>query len=175
MKAIRKPTAALIIIVLVVGIVVATVYISRRPAPSISLAPTTFVAVQGTDIAFNVYGLESNGIATVYFGDGHEANTTSSITYAYQNPGRYLVAAQEFVNGQPVASTFNALQTIQVTPEVNESLGPLISVPALSFDRNKNPSAPVVQVGDQVYLYGGFLEPPSGTNVTITRLRLGFW
>ena len=168
MKAIRKSIVALIIIVLIVGIVVATVYISRRSAPSLSLAPTTFVAVQGTDIAFNVYGLESNGIATIYFGDGQEANGSSTLTHAYQNPGRYLVGAQEFVRGQPVASTFNALQTIQVTPDVKDIFGPLISVPALSFDRSRNPSAPVVQVGDQVYLYGGFLEAPSGTNVTIT-------
>jgi peptide/nickel transport system substrate-binding protein len=154
---------------LIVGIVVAATYLTRRPAPSISLAPTTFVAEQGTAITFTVFGLESNGIATVYFGDGHAANTTSAVTYTYPTAGRYLVAAQEFVNSQPAASTFNALQTIQVTPKVDEPLAPLISVPALSFDGTKNPSAPVVRVDDQVYLYGGFLEPPSGTDVTITQ------
>jgi ABC-type transport system substrate-binding protein len=169
LKAIRKSTLALIIIVLVVGVVVAAVYLSRRSVtPSFSLAPSTLVAVQGANITFNVYGLESNGVATVYFGDGHEANTTSTLTYTYQNAGRYLVGAQEFVNGQPVASTFNALQTVQVTLQVSESLAPLISVPAVAFDVNRNPSAPVVQVGDNVYLYGGFLQPPSGANVTIT-------
>jgi ABC-type transport system substrate-binding protein len=170
----RKSTAALIVIVLIVGIVVATVYLSRRPAPSISLAPSTFVAVQGASITFNVYGLESNGIATVYFGDGHEANTTSTLSYAYPTPGRYLVAAQEFVNGQPVSSTFNALQTIQVTAQVSESLAPLISLPAVAFDVTMNPSAPVVQVGDNVVLYGGFLQPPTGTNMTITRYAWNF-
>ena len=120
------------------------------------------------------FGLESNGIATVYFGDGHEANTTSTVSYAYPTPGRYLVAAQEFVNGQPVSSTFNALQTIQVTPQVSESLAPLISLPAVAFDVTRNPSAPVVQVGDNVFLYGGFLQPPSGTNITITRYDWDF-
>ena len=165
---ITRKVAAAIIVVMMVG-AVGAVYLSRLwVAPSISLAPTTFVAVQGTQIAFTVYGLESNGMATVYFGDGHEANTTSTLTYAYQNPGRYLVAAQEFVNDQPVASTFNALQTIQVTPQVSASLAPLISVPAVSFDVTRNPSAPVVRVGDNVYLYGGFFEPPTGTNMTIT-------
>jgi peptide/nickel transport system substrate-binding protein len=175
LKAIRKSTLAVIIIVLIVGIVVSTVYLTRRTVtPSFSLAPSTFVAVQGASITFNVYGLESNGVATIYFGDGHEANTTSTLTYGYQNAGRYLVGAQEFVNGQPVASTFNALQTIQVTAKVDESLAPLISVPALSFDVTKNPSAPVVRVGDQVYLYGGFLEPPTGTSITITRYDWDF-
>ena len=151
------------------GIVVATTYLTHRPAPSISLAPTTFIAVQGTGITFNVYGLESNGVATIYFGDGHEANTTSTVSYTYPDPGRYLVAAQEFVNGQPVSSTFNALRTIQVTPQINASLGPLISVPAVAFDVIRNPSAPVIQVGDNVFLYGSFLEPPTGTNITITQ------
>jgi len=146
----------------------------RRPAPSISLAPTTFVAVQGTAITFTVFGVESNGIATVYFGDGHEANTTSTLSYAYPNPGRYLVAAQEFVSGQPVSSTFSALQTIQITPRVSESLAPLISIPAVAFDVTKNPSAPVVRVGDNVILYGGYLQPPTGTNVTIARYDWDF-
>jgi peptide/nickel transport system substrate-binding protein len=170
----RKWTAALIIIVLIVGIVVATAYLTRRPAPSISLAATTLLAEQGTAVTFTVFGLESNGVATIYFGDGHEANTTSTITYTYPTPGRYLVAAQEFVNGQPVSSTFNALQTIQVTPQVNASLAPLISLPAVAFDVTKNPSAPVVQVGDNVILYGGFLEPPTGTNITITQYEWDF-
>ncbi len=169
LKITRKVAAAAIIVVIVVD-TIAALYLSRLlVAPSISLAPTTFVAVQGTQIAFTVYGLESNGIATIYFGDGHEASTASTVTYAYPNPGRYLVAAQEFVNGQPVASTFNALQTIQITPQISASLAPLISVPVVSFDVSRNPSAPVVRVGDQVYLYGGFLEPPTGTNMTITQ------
>jgi peptide/nickel transport system substrate-binding protein len=166
MRTTRKWTAALVIIVLVVGIVVATTYLMRRPAPSISLAPSTLVAVQGASITFNVYGLESNGIATIYFGDGEEANTTSTLTHVYQNAGRYLVGAQEFVGGQPVASTFNALQTIQVTPQVSASVAPLISIPTIAFNVSRNPGAPVFQVGDQVYLYAGFLEPPSGIKIT---------
>jgi len=174
MKTTRKWTAALIIIVLIVGIVVAATYLTRRPAPSISLAPSTFVAEQGTAITFTVFGLESNGIATVYFGDGNQANTTSTVSYTYPSPGRYLVAAQELVNGQPISSTFKALQTIQVTPRVSESLAPLISLPAIAFDVTRNPSAPVVQVGDTVILHGGFLEPPSGTNITITRYDWDF-
>ena len=142
--------------------------------PTFSLAPSTLVAVQGANITFNVYGLEPNGIATIYFGDGNEANTTSTLTHSYQESGRYLVGAEEFLSNQVLASTFNALQTIQVTPQVSESLGPSISVPAIAFDVNRNPEAPVVLVGDQVYLYGGFLQPPSGTNITITQYDWDF-
>ncbi len=168
LKTSRKVTAAAILVAIMVGSVTA-LYLSRsRVAPSISLAPTSFVVEQGTAITFTVFGLEPNGVATVYFGDGHEANTTSTVTYTYPTPGRYLVAAQEFVNGQPISSTFNALQTIQITPSVSVSLAPFISVPSVSFDVSKNPNAPVIRVGDNAYLYGGFLEPPTGTNVTIT-------
>lgn len=148
---------------------ITVLYLSRLSvAPSISLAPASFVAEQGTAITFTVFGLESNGIATVYFGDGHETNTTSTVTYTYRTPGRYLVAAQEFVNSQPVSSTFNALQTIQITPQVSVTLAPLISVPIVTFDVTRNPTAPVIRIGDNVYLYGGFLEAPTGTNVTTT-------
>ena len=175
MKTTWKWTLSLIIVILIVGIVVSSVYLTQRAVtPTFSLAPSTLVAVQGVGITFNVYGLAQNGVATVYFGDGQVANTTSTLTHTYQYSGRYLVGAQEFVNGQPVASTFNALRTIQVTPQVNESLAPMISLPAIAFDVNSNPSAPVVQAGDQVYLYGGFLEAPTGTNVTITQYNWDF-
>jgi len=175
LKTIRNWTLALVLIVLIVGVVGAAVYLTRRTvAPSFSIAPSTLVAPQGANITFSVYGLESDGNATIYFGDGHEASTTSTLTYAYQNPGRYLVGAEEFINGQSVASTFNALQTIQITAQVNASLAPSISVPVVAFDVDRNPSAPVVKVGDQVYLYGGFVRQPSGTNVTISRYDWDF-
>ena len=174
LKTFRKLAAAAKLVLILVGSVTA-LYLSRsRIAPSISLAPSSFVAEQGIAVTFTVFGLESNGVAAVYFGDGHEANTTAFVAYSYPTPGRYLAAAEEFVNGQPVSSTFNALQTIQVTPQVNASLAPLISVPAVAFDVTRNPSAPVIRVGDSVSLYGGFLEPPSGTNITITRYEWDF-
>jgi ABC-type transport system substrate-binding protein len=175
LNAIRKWALAVIIIVIIVGIGVSTVYLTRRMVtPTFSLAPSTLVAGQGEAITFNVYGLEPNGVATIYFGDGDEANTTSTLTHTYQDSGTYLVGAEESVSGQPVASTFNALRTIQVTPQVNESLAPLISLPAIAFDVTKNPRAPIVQVGDQVSLYGGFLEAPTGTNITITQYEWDF-
>ena len=57
---------------------------------------------------------------------------------------------------------------------MNASLAPSISIPTVAFDVDRNPSAPVVHVGDQVYLHGGFLQPPSGTNVTIAQYRWDF-
>ena len=175
MKTIRKWALAIIVIGVVVGVVGPTVYLTRRQiTPTFSVAPSTLVAGQGANITFTVYGLEPNGVATIYFGDGHEANTTSTITYAYQNSGRYLVGARESVNGLFAASTFGVLQTIQVTPKVNASLAPLISIPTISFDVSRDPAAPLLRVSDPVYLYGGFLEPPSGTNVTIERYDWDF-
>jgi ABC-type transport system substrate-binding protein len=168
LKASRKVAAAAILVIIIVGSIAAFYFSRSRVAPSISLAPSTFVAEQGTAITFTIFGLESNGVATIYFGDGHEANTTSFVAYTYPTPGRYLVAAEEFVKSQPVSSTFNALQTIQITPQVSVPLALLITVPVVTFDASKNPTAPVIRVGDNVYLYGGFLEPPTGNNMTIT-------
>jgi hypothetical protein len=119
LKTTRKVAASVLIVAIIVGITAAMYFTRLSVTPSISLAPSTFVAVQRTSITFNVYGLESNGVATIYFGDGQEANTTSTLTHTYENAGRYLVGAQEFINGRPVASTFNALQTIQVTPQIS--------------------------------------------------------
>jgi ABC-type transport system substrate-binding protein len=165
----RKLAAAAILVIITLSSITA-LYLSRSGvAPSISLAPSTFVAEQGTAITFTVFGLESDGVATVYFGNGHEANTTSFVAYTYLTQGRYLVAAEEFVDGQPVSSTFNALQTIQITPQVSLSLAPLISIPVLTFDVTKNPNAPIFPVNSNAYLYGGFLELPTGMNVTITQ------
>ena len=148
LKAIRKSTLAVITIVIILAAVGATVYLTRRMVtPSFSFAPSTFVAMQSANFTFTVYGLESNGVATIYFGDGQEANTTSTLTHTYQDSGRYLVGAEEFVGGQPVASTFDALETIQVTPQVNPSLAPSISMPTVAFDVTRNPTVPVVQMG----------------------------
>jgi len=174
LQATRKISALLIICIIVVGAVV-EVYVSKlREVPSISLAPSTLVVVQGTQIAFTIFGLEPNGVATIYFGDGHQTNTTSTVTYAYQLAGRYLVGAEEFINGQSAASTFGALQTIQVNPQVSLKLAPLISVPVISFDTSRNPIAPVAQVDESVYFYAGYQEQPSGVNVSITKYDWDF-
>ncbi|MGC8573874.1 MAG: PKD domain-containing protein, partial [Caldisphaera sp.] len=48
-----------------------------------------------------------------------------------------------------------------------ESLAPLVTVPTITFNITRNPTAPVVKTGETVYLSGGFLQPPSGQNMTI--------
>ncbi|MFP3242610.1 ABC transporter substrate-binding protein, partial [Caldisphaera sp.] len=42
-----------------------------------------------------------------------------------------------------------------------------VTVPTITFNISKNPTAPVFTTGETVYLLGGFLQPPSGQNMTI--------
>ncbi|MEM0075437.1 MAG: ABC transporter substrate-binding protein [Conexivisphaerales archaeon] len=177
-KAISTAAIVAIVVVIIVAIVAAAYVVTLKPsqvtAPPITLAPTTLVALQGTPITFTVSGLLSNGQANVTFGDGHSAQTTSTTSYTYQYPGRYLVAASEVVNGKVVASTYNATRLIQITPSVNSSFAELISVPVITFNATRNPGAPFFQAGQTVYLYGGFLEAPTGTNISIVKYVWNF-
>ncbi len=112
-----------------------------------------------------------------YLGNGHVVNVSSSsptVNFAYSMPGRYLVMAQELINGKIATSTSSSLLLIQVTPNINTTVAPLISVPVISFNATRNPNAPVVSAGQPVYLYGGYLEAPTGTNITIYEYEWNF-
>ncbi|MEM0118503.1 MAG: ABC transporter substrate-binding protein [Conexivisphaerales archaeon] len=177
-KAISTLAVAIIIVIVVVAIAAAVYYVTLKPsqvtAQPITLAPTSLVALQGSSISFSVSGLVSKGEANVTFGDGHFALTNSTTTYSYQYPGRYLVAASEVLNGKVVTSTYNSTRLIQVTPQVDPSLAPLISIPVITFNQTRNPGAPFVQVNQPVYLYGGFLEAPTGNNMSIIKYVWNF-
>jgi hypothetical protein len=165
-------TAVAIIIVLIVIAIAAAIYISvlkpsQVKAQPITLAPSSLLAIQGTPITFTVSGLLSNGIANLSLGDGHYAQTNSTVIYTYRYPGRYLVSASEVVNGKVVIDTDNATRLIQVTPNVNSSFAQLISIPVITFNLTRNPGAPLVNVNQTVFFYGGFLEEPTGTNISI--------
>ena len=165
--------AAVIVIIVVAG--VAGYYLYRPTTTSpISLGLSSLVAQQGTQISFSVFGLQSNGVATIWFGDGQNANTTSTVTYAYNTPGKYLVAAEEWVNSQPVSSTFTSIRAVEITPIINLATAPLISIPTLAFNLTKNPTAPVVNVNDHVYVSGGYQEAPTGNNMTISNYAWDF-
>ncbi len=177
-KAVSTTVIAVIIVVIVIA-VAAAVYISvlkpsQVKAQPITLAPTSLLAIQGTPITFTVSGLLSNGIANITFGDGNYARTNSTATYAYKYPGRYLVAAAEVVDGKVVITTDNATRLIQVTPNINSSFAQLISVPVITFNVTRNPGAPFFSVNQTVYLYGGFLELPTGNNISIVRYVWNF-
>lgn len=175
----RSIWIVIIVVILVIAVgAAAYYYISTRPTPAISLATTTLAATQGTAITFSVYNLVSNGKATIYFGDGQSATdltaSSSTATHTYEYPGAYLVTAQETVGGKAVSSTNSSMRVITITPKVNSTLAPMISVPVISMNITTNPNEPVVAANTSVFLRGGFLEAPTGNNMTISEYKWNF-
>ncbi len=179
-KALGRAIWALILIVILVIAIAGSVYYyeSTRPIAQISLATTTLAAMQGTAVTFSLYSLASNGKATIYFGDGQSAtgltSSSSTTTHAYENPGTYIVTAQETIGGSVVSTTNNVMKVIQVTPSVSSDLAPLISVPVISLNSTTNPNEPVVSTNTPVSFSGGFLEVPSGQDMVINEYVWNF-
>ncbi|MFP3295925.1 MAG: ABC transporter substrate-binding protein, partial [Caldisphaera sp.] len=134
------------------------------------VAVSTYATVAGTPVNFvlSSFTPSSNKYALFYAGNGSVINTTSqyvSVTYNY--PGHYLVYYNVYQNGLLTGSSLSNLIEITVAPSISESLAPLVTVPTITFNISKNPTAPVFTTGETVYLLGGFLQPPSGQNMTI--------
>jgi len=171
--------AVVIIIAAIAGIYLLTSSHKAVTAQAISLAPTTPIIQQGLPITFTVYDVVPNSQVVLYLGNGQTLNETAatsavSFTYTYNQPGQYLVYAVEYLNGKPVQNTSTSLLTIQVNAVLNETESQLLSIPVIAFDTAKNPNAPIFTAGSPVYFYGGFLQPPSGQNMTIEKYMWNF-
>ena len=141
---------------------------SQVVAQAVEVAPTSFLVIQGTPITFSFFNVQQGATLRVYFGDGNIINTTSSnITYNYKYGGHYLVLVEEYVGNKLVSSNANSLLPITVQPSIPNNLAGLVTIPTISFNVTRNPSAPIVNVNETLYLYGGYLELPTGQNMTI--------
>ena len=171
-RALSRTIWAIIIVVILVVAMVGAVYsyIATRPTKQISITATTLEASEGTAITFTILNLASDGKATLYFGDGQSAtgltSSSSSSPHTYENPGTYLVTAEETVSGSTI-STNNAMKTITIEPTVSSTLAPLISEPVIALNATTNPGEPVVTANTPVIFSGGYLFPPSSSDVTI--------
>jgi ABC-type transport system substrate-binding protein len=168
--------AIILVVILIVAIGAGVYYYESTKSTSSSSSGFTLKAsasstTQGTAITFTLSNFASNGQATIYFGDGQSATglTASSPTasHTYQYGGTFLVTAEETVGGSVVASTNNAVSTIQISPSISSSSAPVISVPVISMNTTLNPTEPIVTVNTAAYFAGGYLEAPSATNVII--------
>ncbi len=134
------------------------------------VAVSTYATVAGTPINFvlSSFTPSSNKYALFYPGNGKVINTTSQyVNVTYNYPGHYLVYYNVYQNGVLTGSSLSNLIEITVAPSIPESLAPLVTVPTITFNITRNPTAPVFTTGETVYLSGGFLQPPSGQNMTI--------
>jgi ABC-type transport system substrate-binding protein len=134
------------------------------------VAVSSYATVAGTPINFvlSSFTPSSNKYALFYPGNGKVINTTSKyVNVTYNYPGHYLVYYNVYQNGVLTGSSLSNLIEITVAPSIPESLAPLVTVPTITFNITRNPTAPVFTTGETVYLSGGFLQPPSGQNMTI--------
>jgi ABC-type transport system substrate-binding protein len=168
-KAISRVAIAIIVVIIVI-VIGAGAYLatqtSTSPVAQISLSPATLSATQGSPISYSVYSAASNGVVTINFGDG-QSTTGTSATHTYANPGTYLVTSQETIGGSVVSSTDSAARSILITPVVNSTMAPFISIPVIAVNTTLNPTAPVVPVNTPVYFLGGYLFTPSDPNTNI--------
>ncbi|MEB3691495.1 MAG: ABC transporter substrate-binding protein [Caldisphaeraceae archaeon] len=131
---------------------------------------TTYSAVAGTTIHFFLASFKpsSGSYAILYLGNGKTIKTTTQhVSYTYNYPGHYLVYYNIYKNGALTGSSMSNLIEITIAPKVPASIAPYVTVPTIVFNVTKNPTAPIFTVGEAAYFSGGFLQPPSGTNMTI--------
>ncbi|QKQ99768.1 PKD domain-containing protein [Metallosphaera tengchongensis] len=183
-RALSKTAAIVIAVIIIIAAIAGIYFITSSQhkaitAQAISVAPTSFATEQGSPVTFTVYGVTPNSQVVLYLGNGQTLNQTATssaveFSYSYNLPGTFLVYAVEYINGKPVQNTSTSLLEIQVTGNLNSTQAQLLSIPVISFDTAKNPTAPVVQANVPVYFYGGYLQPPSGQNMTIEKYVWNF-
>ena len=139
--------------------------------PSLSMSPpavSSYTTTAGTPIMVTVtsFSPSPGSYVLFYTGNGTIINTTqnyASVLYRY--PGHYLLYYAIYRNGQLVGSSAgNLIQVLVTAPAFNQTYASLITVPVITL---VNLSEPIVQVGQTVHLMAGFLQPPTGTNMTI--------
>ncbi|AHC51360.1 ABC transporter substrate-binding protein [Sulfolobus acidocaldarius SUSAZ] len=178
----RTIIAVIVVVVIIIAAVAAYFLMTSRSSSSIqavALAPTSFVILQGTPENFTVYNTQPNAIITVNFGDGVIKNftatgTSTSFSYTYQYPGHYLVLINEYVNNKLVSTTNSSLLPITVEANIPSNEAGIASVPLITFNTTKNPTAPFFKAGETAYFYAGFLQPPTGQNMTIQSYTWSF-
>ncbi|MGC9071804.1 MAG: ABC transporter substrate-binding protein, partial [Acidilobus sp.] len=131
-------------------------------------AVSSYTTTAGTPIMVTITSFtpSSGSYALVYAGNGTVINTTTNyVSVLYRYPGHYLLYYEIFKGGQLVGSSSgNLLEILATPPAFNSSFAPLITVPVITL---VNQSQPIVGVGQEVHLMAGFLQPPTGTNMTI--------
>ena len=181
-----KKLVAVIVILIVIVAAVGAYYFSGAPVNiSVRLASSTNLGTAGSPVSFSV--LTSPAEATVdsvtwLFGDGtNETTSGSETTHTYANGGTYLTMVMVSVTYQSFLRTFSTVVTngltllpLKVQPSLTENEAQYASVPTIDFQLSKNPSAPVLAVGEVVDPVGGFLQQPANPDWAIQSYTWNF-
>ena len=184
--AITKGKAIGIIVIVIAALIFGGLYFSSGPPQvTASVATSTSLGTVGTPITFTAIASPSsaNILSTTWnFGDGSNQTTNvPSTTHTYQNGGRYLIWVQIsltyqrlFFSSTATVSNGAALFPLLIQPNLTPDQGAEASIPVIDFLLTQNPKAPVINVGDTLYVIGGFLEPPSNKAWSIQQYAWDF-
>ena len=129
--------------------------------------PSSLVILSNSSVSINI-PVKSGQYALVILGNGSIINTTNSYVNAnYKFPGHYLISYELYSSKGLIGTSYGSLLELVVAPNIPSNLLGKVTVPTITFNISKNPTAPVFTAGETVYLLGGFLQPPSGQNMTI--------
>nr|WP_245529256.1 ABC transporter substrate-binding protein [Caldisphaera lagunensis] len=126
------------------------------------------VAGQNLTVYLPNFKNNENEYALIFVGNGSIVNATNNyaiLNYVY--PGNYLIYYELYQNGFLIGESENNLMKIVVTPNIPLNLSQYLTVPTITFNSTENPTAPLFNVSQKIYLIGSFLQPPSGQNMTI--------
>ncbi|MFP3228536.1 MAG: ABC transporter substrate-binding protein, partial [Caldisphaera sp.] len=181
----RSISKGLVISILVIAIILIGAYVgimythkskntSSMPSSSTSsqtlsilkpVSPASLNTIASSPLSVYLPGYTSSngGYALVYTGNGSIINTTNSyVNLLYKYPGVYLIYYVVYQKGSIYGSSSQNLMRIIVTPNISLSLSQYLTVPTITFNSTENPSAPLFNVSQKIYLIGSFLQPPSG-------------
>ncbi|AFZ70555.1 PKD domain protein,extracellular solute-binding protein, family 5 [Caldisphaera lagunensis DSM 15908] len=184
MRSISKGIIAGIVIIVIVIIGIGVYFATRKSSVSTSTKTSSTSSIQqlsavsvstntliaGSKVNFYLPNFPSGTkYAILYTGDGNEINVTSQYaSYVYKYPGRYLVMYNVYSSkGSLIGGSYQNLIELTVSPNISDKIAPLITVPTITFNSTENPTAPLFNVSQKIYLIGSFLQPPSGQNMTI--------
>ncbi|WP_238523613.1 ABC transporter substrate-binding protein [Acidilobus saccharovorans] len=172
----RLKVLAIVVILVVVAALAASYVQHTRSQGSRTVlqlsppAPSTYSAVAGQQLSLYIPS-PAGYSAEVFLGNGSSVTVRGDyLTVSYRWPGRYLIYYALMKGGRVVASTSQELIEVLVTPNVSGRLSQEVSVPVIAVSGLNG--TPVFDVGQRVSVFIGYLQPPSGQNMTIYKYFL---
>ncbi|AFZ70375.1 extracellular solute-binding protein, family 5 [Caldisphaera lagunensis DSM 15908] len=127
------------------------------------LLPQSYSIQVNEPLQVNIPIFSQGDIASVYEGNGKIIkinNNTFNVSYEY--PGQYLLYYNLYNNNSLIGSSSENLIQIIVFPYFNFSQSSLLTIPVMSLNKGS-----IISLGEQFNISIGFLQPPSGQNMTI--------
>ncbi|MFP3228449.1 MAG: ABC transporter substrate-binding protein [Caldisphaera sp.] len=119
-------------------------------------------------LEINIPGFIQGDYYLVYDGEGNVINvSSSSFNVSYDYPGQYLLYYKLFNKNGLIGSSSENLIQIIVFPYLSFNQSNLLTIPVISLSNGS-----ILTTGEKFNISIGFLQPPSGTNITIEKYIL---